>query len=90
MLGLIFLRDAVCLWGKDLRRQQSFVQIDSSSGGPIRHGVTFDGIRGWATRLVALVHPSFRISNVRHRRFNGTQGHEAEPAMLAAVQEAAK
>lgn len=67
-----------------------FFQIDSSSGGPIRHGVTFDTIRGWATRLVALVHPSFRISNVRHRRFNGIQGHEAELAMLAAVQEAAK
>jgi uracil-DNA glycosylase len=74
----------------DLRRQQSFAQIDGSSGGPVRYGVTFEGIRGWATRLVALVHPSFRNSNVHRRRFSGDKGHDAELAMLAAEQEAAR
>ncbi|MEO8083648.1 MAG: hypothetical protein ABI780_07490 [Ardenticatenales bacterium] len=50
--------------------------------GPVRSGVTFIGINGYDTTVVALVHPSLRHASVRHCRYAGAVGAEAERAML--------
>lgn len=50
--------------------------------GPVRTGVSFLGVEGFATTTVALIHPSLRHASLRHRRFEGAIGAEAELAML--------
>jgi len=49
--------------------------------GPVRFGVGFRGYRGRVC-VAALTHPSLRGPNVRHRRYRGKTGAEAESAML--------
>jgi uracil-DNA glycosylase len=51
---------------------RSFADLDE--GGPVRR---FGGVP-----TVAITHPSYRPVNVRHRRFAGLIGHEAELAMV--------
>lgn len=50
--------------------------------GPVRRAVTFDGIPGFTTTVVALVHTSLRHASVRHRTYEGATGHAAEVRML--------
>lgn len=50
--------------------------------GPVRKGVRFDGVPGFVTTIVALIHPSQRHASLRHRRYAQTVGDEAEVAML--------
>lgn len=50
--------------------------------GPVRSGVTFPGVAGLATTVVALTHPSLRAAGVRHRAYRGDVGHRAELGML--------
>jgi hypothetical protein len=52
------------------------------AAGPVRSDVTFSGIDGFRTTVVALIHPSHRHANLRYRRYKGTQGAEAELRML--------
>ena len=52
------------------------------AAGPVRRGVTFDGIPGFSTTVVALVHTSLRHASVRHRAYAGETGHDAEVRML--------
>lgn len=50
--------------------------------GPVRSGVTFSGVLGFSTTVVALLHPSLRHASLRHRRYKEFQGAEAELQML--------
>jgi uracil-DNA glycosylase len=50
--------------------------------GPLCEGVTFPDVPGLRTVAVALTHPSLRAFNVRHRRYRGRTGNEAELLML--------
>ncbi len=50
--------------------------------GPVRSGVTFPGMDEYRTTVVALLHPSLRHASLRHRRYNGAVGQDAELAML--------
>ena len=47
-----------------------------------KHGVTFEKIEDYKTTVVALLHPSLRHANLRHRRYGNTSGSDAELAML--------
>ncbi len=53
--------------------------------GPIQRKVSFAGLPGFRTTVVALTHPSLRHASVRHRRFDGATGAEAELKMLIAA-----
>lgn len=50
--------------------------------GPVQMGVTFRGLEGLRTTAVALIHPSLRHANLRHRRYGGEVGSDAELARL--------
>ena len=50
--------------------------------GAVKHGVTFEKIEDYKTTVVALLHPSLRHANLRHRRYGNTSGSDAELAML--------
>jgi hypothetical protein len=50
--------------------------------GPVQEKVTFPGLTGWTTTVVALTHPSLRGASVRHRRYQGAEKHDAEVRML--------
>jgi uracil-DNA glycosylase len=50
--------------------------------GPLRSGVTFPGLGDFRTTAVALIHPSLRHANLRHRRYDGAVGAAAELALL--------
>jgi hypothetical protein len=54
--------------------------LDAS--GPVRSGVTFTGVDGLCTTVVALIHPSLRHASLPHRRYKQTQGAEAELRMV--------
>jgi len=56
--------------------------------GPVQRGVAFDGVPGLETTVVALTHPSLRPASVRHRRYHGQVGNQAELAMLRDVRAA--
>jgi hypothetical protein len=56
--------------------------------GPVQRAVEFDGAPGIATTVVALTHPSLRPASVRHRRYQGQAGNQAELAMLRDVRAA--
>jgi len=58
---------------------RSFSDIDRI--GLLHFDVGFKGYRG-QSHVVSLIHPSFRGSNVPHRRYRRTQGLTAEVAML--------
>lgn len=57
--------------------------------GPMQTGVTFDEVEGLHTTAVALIHPSLRHASLRHRRYDGRVGADAELAMLMAGRTAA-
>jgi hypothetical protein len=50
--------------------------------GPVQANVTFPGIENFSTTAVALTHPCLRSANVKHRRYLGAEGHQAEVRML--------
>ena len=50
--------------------------------GSVQAGVSFRGIEDYRTTVVALIHPSQRDANVRHRHYLGTKGHQAELRMM--------
>ena len=50
--------------------------------GPVRVEVTFPGLEGYRTTVVALIHPSLRHASLRHRRYGSVVGADAELAML--------
>jgi uracil-DNA glycosylase len=50
--------------------------------GPVRIGVSVSGLEGFTTTVVALVHPSLRSANLRHRRYKEAVGDAAEMLML--------
>jgi hypothetical protein len=54
--------------------------------GPLQRAVSFVGLPGFRTTVVALTHPCFRHASVRHRRFDGATGADAELKMLMAAQ----
>ena len=54
--------------------------------GPLQTEVQFKGIPEFSTTVVALVHPSLRFGSLRHRRYKGFTGPEAEDLMLADAQ----
>jgi len=56
--------------------------IHLDSVGPVQFNVTFEGLDEFKTSVVALIHPSMRNSNLKHRRYCGVIGHDAELAML--------
>lgn len=58
--------------------------------GPVQMNVTFPGIEGFVTTIVALTHPSLRDASVRHRRYRGAEKHAAEVRMLEDAQELAQ
>ena len=62
------------------RGYETFGDLDAS--GPLINGVRFKGASEQPATVVALVHPSMRKSNVRHRRYRGLKGEAAELAML--------
>jgi hypothetical protein len=58
---------------------ESSTRLDAA--GPVAHNVEFPAVRSTCS-VVALVHPSFRPSNVGRRRYGRFQGDEAEVAMV--------
>lgn len=50
--------------------------------GPVKTKVSFEGLTGLRTTVVALLHPSLRHASLRHRSYKGTFGEAAEWAML--------
>jgi uracil-DNA glycosylase len=50
--------------------------------GPVKRGVTFEGVPDFATTVVALSHPSMRGSNLRHRSYGKLKEDAAEIQML--------
>lgn len=50
--------------------------------GPVKHGVSFSSVSDVSATVVALTHPSLRSASVRHRRYDGRVGDDAEIAML--------
>ena len=62
------------------RGYETFGELDAS--GPLKNDVRFKGSGEQAVTVVALVHPSMRNSNVRHRRYCGQTGKDAELKML--------
>lgn len=50
-------------------------------GGAFRAHVTFRDLPGFSTTVVALLHPSLRHASLRHRRYNGLVGADAERAL---------
>jgi hypothetical protein len=48
----------------------------------VAHQVEFEGTNSVICSVVALVHPSYRRVNVKHRRFQSHSGDEAEIAMV--------
>lgn len=60
--------------------RKGFKHLDAC--GPVRTGVTFTGLDGFSSTVVALIHPSLRHASLRHRRYEGTKGAEAELRML--------
>jgi|APTNR8051073442_1049403.scaffolds.fasta_scaffold04218_8 hypothetical protein len=60
--------------------KQGLKHLDAS--GPVQVEVSFVGLSGFRTTVAALTHPSFRHASVRHRRFDGVVGAEAELKML--------
>lgn len=59
---------------------KGFKDIDAC--GPVQGGVTFPGLDAHQCTVVALLHPSLRQASVRHRRYDGWVGEEAETQML--------
>src|SRR3982751_681237 len=57
--------------------------------GPVRRAVTFSGVANYSSTVVALVHPSLRSANVRHRLYKGERGEKAESLMLQDARAAA-
>lgn len=51
-------------------------------GGPVVHGVVFNGLAGLPCTVAILTHPSLRGSNVGRRVYSGQEGHLAEVALL--------
>ena len=64
------------MWGKC----RSARELDVA--GPVLNDVVFRGVDDHSCSIVALVHPSMRNSNVRHRRYGDLTGNEAELAMV--------
>lgn len=62
------------------RRWQGFEKLDAS--GPLISDVRFKGSEEQTVTVVALVHPSMRNSNAKHRCYCGKEGKAAELAML--------
>ena len=62
------------------RRWQGFKKLDAS--GPLISDVRFEDDSEQSATVVALVHPSMRNSNAKHRRYCGKEGKAAELAML--------
>ena len=62
------------------RRWQGFKKLDAS--GPLISDVRFKGSEEQTATVVALVHPSMRNSNAKHRCYCGKEGKAAELAML--------
>jgi hypothetical protein len=50
--------------------------------GPVCRDVTFSGVPGLRTVVVALTHPSLRAASVRYRQYRGETGGQAEQLML--------
>ena len=50
--------------------------------GPVHAKVTWRGLDGLETTVVALAHPSLRSANVRHRRYGELVKHAAEVRMI--------
>jgi hypothetical protein len=65
-----------------------FKEIDIH--GPVQYEVQFPSIDEFACATVALIHPSLRQASLRHRRYEGSAGADAEPRMLASALRAAK
>lgn len=59
---------------------KGFKDIDAR--GPVQGGVTFAGLDAHQCTVVALLHPSLRQASLRHRRYEGRGGEEAETQML--------
>ena len=59
---------------------ETFKDLDAS--GPLISDVRFKGTAEQPVTVVALLHPSMRNSNIRHRRYCGLKGNDAELAML--------
>lgn len=59
------------------------------SVGPLQFNVSFPSIEDFKTSVVALIHPSMRESNLRHRQYGGFVGNKAELAMMKDGLEAA-
>ena len=55
---------------------------DMDARGPVQGGVTFAGLDAHQCTVVALLHPSLRQASLRHRRYEGWGGEEAEMQML--------
>ena len=62
------------------RQWQGFKKLDAS--GPLISDVRFEEASEQSATVVALVHPSMRNSNAKHRRYCGKEGKAAELAML--------
>lgn len=74
LLGRLSLQLADWTLGRGLKF------LDTS--GPVRYDVRFDGLPVDPCVVVALTHPSLRPACVRHRRFDGASGDDAEVAMV--------
>jgi hypothetical protein len=68
----------------------SFSDIDTH-GAPLIHNACFHGAHDVVTTVVSLTHPCLRHLYIRHRRYNGYSGDEAEVHLLGdALRAAAK
>ena len=63
------------------KKSGGFKRIDEEKTALITD-VKFDNVDIKCT-IVAILHPSFRLSNVRHRKWEDLEGHQAEIAMLS-------
>jgi hypothetical protein len=61
-------------------RKRGLKHLDAA--GPVKKGVTFTGVDDFRTTVVALIHPCMRHGSLRHRRYGGKEGADAELAML--------
>ena len=63
------------------KKSGGFKRIDEEKTALITN-VKFNNVDTECT-IVSILHPSFRLSNVRHRKWEGLEGHQAEIALLS-------
>jgi hypothetical protein len=68
---------------EDWAEANGFADLDAS--GPVRPHLCFPNVDNVHPVAIAITHPCMRNSNVRHRKYRGLVGADAERAMLSSA-----